>query len=310
MTLDELLNVFWLRPETALWREIDIRTMESFEFKEQSLDFGCGDGIFSFIRAGGGFEQHFDAYQSVSNLDKFFENVDVHDSSEHFIAPVVTKKPKYKISVGFDQKENLLKKASGLSLYEKVVCGDGNKELPFEDNKFNTIFSNIVYWLDQPESVIKELARILAPGGKICLMLPNETLPSFSFYGSLYSKQKNPDWAFLDKLDRGRFSSNIKHARSGADWEAMFDKAGLTVQAHHKHLSEMTIKIWDIGLRPLFPVLLKMKNLINENDLIGIKKEWNETLKQFVQPLSELDSLDSAKESCGFHCYILEKGNV
>lgn len=78
-TLNQLLNVFWLRPETALWREIDIRAMQSFSFKSPSLDIGCGDGIFSFIRAGGKFSSEFDAFQAMSGLDKFFEKVDVFD---------------------------------------------------------------------------------------------------------------------------------------------------------------------------------------------------------------------------------------
>lgn len=310
MTLDQLLNVFWLRPETALWREIDIRAMEGFEFEGKSLDFGCGDGIFSFIRAAGEFEEKFDAYQSVSNLDKFFENIDVHDSSEKFVAPVVIKKPSSQISIGFDQKENLLKKASALGLYGDLVCGDGNKKLPFEDNEFNSIFSNIVYWLDHPERVIEELARILAPGGKICLMLPNITLPQFSFYGKLFGQEKNQKWAFLEKLDRGRFSSNIKHARSSSDWEEMFKQASLSIHTHRRHLSGNTIKIWDIGLRPLFPVLLKMKNAINQEELVAIKVEWNQILKQFILPLSEMDCESEDKAEYGFHCYVLEKTNV
>ena len=60
--LEELLSVFWLRPETALWRSIDIETMKDFEFFAPSLDLGCGDSIFSFIRAGGRFDITFDAF--------------------------------------------------------------------------------------------------------------------------------------------------------------------------------------------------------------------------------------------------------
>jgi hypothetical protein len=67
-TFEELLNVFWLRPETALWREIDVRAMKQFSFKAPSLDLGCGDGIFSFIRSGGGFSSDFDAFRAMSGL--------------------------------------------------------------------------------------------------------------------------------------------------------------------------------------------------------------------------------------------------
>ena len=60
--LRELLNVYWLRPETALWRSIDIEIMKDFEIKGKSLDLACGDGILSFIRAGGKFDIAFNYF--------------------------------------------------------------------------------------------------------------------------------------------------------------------------------------------------------------------------------------------------------
>ena len=45
-------------------------------------------------------------------------------------------------------------------------------------------------------------------------MLPNNTFPEFSFYYSLYVKKQDENFQFLDKLDRGRISDNIKHAKS------------------------------------------------------------------------------------------------
>ena len=39
-TLKELLNVYWLRPETALWRAIDIEVMKNFDICGNTLDFG------------------------------------------------------------------------------------------------------------------------------------------------------------------------------------------------------------------------------------------------------------------------------
>lgn len=113
-SFEQLLNVYWLRPETALWRELDIRAMRQFEFTSPSLDLGCGDGMFSFIRAGGTVSNQFDAFRSVANLDKYFENVDIYDAYEKNEPSIVVKPPGYKIEVAFDHKENLLKKACSL----------------------------------------------------------------------------------------------------------------------------------------------------------------------------------------------------
>jgi len=49
------LNVAWLRPASALWDVIASTMILKYEIKHPSLDLGCGNGIFSFITAGGEF---------------------------------------------------------------------------------------------------------------------------------------------------------------------------------------------------------------------------------------------------------------
>lgn len=306
-TFDELLNVFWLRPETALWREIDIQTMRSFEFASPSLDIGCGDGIFSFIRAGGKFDPSFDAFRSMSNLNKYFENADVFDAFDENLHPSVIQAPHYQIDCALDHKENLLKKAGQLQLYKNMKVADVNDPLPFPDESFNSIYSNIVYWLNDPKAVFSEISRILRPGGRVCLMLPNVTLPEFSYYSQLYVRTGDPRWAFLDKLDRGRFADNIRQSRTASAWEEMFTSAGLKVAQHKTHLSKTIIQIWDIGFRPIFPVLLKMANSLPSDQFLDIKQEWIRTLKQFLEPLVGMDGALGRGEEPAFHCYVLEK---
>lgn len=306
-TLKQLLNVFWLRPETALWREIDIRTMQAFEMRSPSLDLGCGDGNFSFIRAGGEFDRSFDAFRSVTQLDQFFQNVDIFDSYGENPGAIVTKPPQYQIDVGFDHKPNLLKKAGQLGLYRSLQQGDANQPLPFPDASFNSVFSNIVYWLDSPQFVISEISRILRPGGAACLMLPNITLPQFSFYNQLYVKSGDPHWKFLEMLDRGRFADNIRQAKSLAEWRAMFEQAGLKIERHNSHLSKLTIQVWDIGLRPLFPVLLEMSNELPPEKLISIKDKWIQTMMSFIEPLIEIDLKIPGDEEPAFYCFELRK---
>lgn len=54
--LRRFLNAYWIRPESALWRALDVRSMKNFQFESPSLDLGCGDGTFSFLRGGGYFK--------------------------------------------------------------------------------------------------------------------------------------------------------------------------------------------------------------------------------------------------------------
>lgn len=308
--LEQFLNVFWLRPETALWREIDCRAMEYFEMESPSLDLGCGDGVFSFIRAGGSFESSFDAFRSVSQLDQFFRNVDVFDAYNPSLAVAVASTPKYTIDVGFDHKDNLLRKAEQLGLYKSLKQGDANQPLPFADETFSSVFSNIVYWLNSPEDVIAEIARVLKPGGRACLMLPNITFPKFSFYNELYVSSGDDRWKFLELLDRGRFADNIRQAKSMEEWEALIARSALSVERHDFHLSKRIIQSWDVGLRPLFPVLLKMVNEIPPEKLIEIKREWVQILKAFIEPLLVIDKELPGKEPPAFHCFALRKAYV
>lgn len=306
-TLKQLLNVFWLRPETALWREIDIRTMSDFEMRSPSLDLGCGDGTFSFIRAGGEFGRSFDAFRSVTQLDQFFQNVDIFDSYDETLSTAVVKTPNYQIDVGFDHKTNLLKKAGQLGLYKTFIQGDASQPLPLPDASFNSVFSNIVYWLDSPQFVISEISRILKPGGVACLMLPNSTFPQFSFYNQLYVKGSDPRWKFLEILDRGRFADNIRQAKSLVEWQAMFKHAGLEIERHHAHLGKLTIQTWDIGLRPLFPILLEMANELPLEKLISIKEKWIQTMAAFIEPLIKIDKEIQGEEESAFHCFELRR---
>jgi SAM-dependent methyltransferase len=305
--LSELLNLYWLRPETALWRAIDIRAMAPFVLQSPSLDLGCGDGLFSFVRAGGRLDAAFDAFQATTDLDQFFSNADVFDAFDDSIHPQVIQRPAYLVDCAFDHKPNLLKKAAGLGLYRKFQAGDANRPLPFADASFASAFSNIVYWLDQPAAAIEEIGRILAPSGTACLMLPNSTLPEFSFYNQLFVKTGDARWQFLEKLDRGRFSDNIRQAKPSAEWERMFARAGLSVEAHIRHLSKTVIQIWDVGLRPLFPQLLRMCQAMPKEDLLKLKADWVSTLLEFTAPLVEMDAELHRGEEPAFHCYIVRK---
>jgi SAM-dependent methyltransferase len=306
--LRELLNAYWLRPETALWRSLDIHAMRAFSFRSPSLDLGCGDGLFSFIRAGGRLDSSFDAFQSVASMERFFKNADVYDSAAA-VSPKVAGRPSYRIDVGFDHKPNLLAKAAGLGFYRSLKHGDANKRLPFADASFKTVFSNIVYWLDEPDRVFAEINRILRPGGRCCLMLPNETLPQFSFYQRYYASTKDRRFKFLELLDRGRLSDNIKQAKSEAQWRKIIARAGLTVISRSGHLSKTTVEMWDIGLRPLFPVLHKMAFGLSRGNRAVIKKEWVDTFENFLAPMAALDADLNRGHAPAFHRFILGKKN-
>jgi len=159
--LTKFLNAYWLRPETAIWRTCDIESMKKFDFRAPSLDLGCGDGTFSFLRAGGEFDDTYDVFTDIDNLKDFFANVDVYDSFQGTEKVMIKKQTDYKIDIGLDHKSNLLKKAQKKNLYHELVIADVNKGLPFDNESFESIFSNIIYWLNDPIKIFAEIYRVL-----------------------------------------------------------------------------------------------------------------------------------------------------
>lgn len=300
--LPTFLEYFWLRPETAVWRALDCAALHSLEFQPPILDLGCGDGAFSFLRAGGRFLPSYDFASQAGNLDQFFANADIYDHFDPDKAlDVVARPARYRISCGFDQKRTLLAKAALTGLYEETVAGDANARLPFEDGSFATVYSNILYWLDDYPHALAEIARILRRGGRCILQVPGEHFRSFSFYQRLFVRTGDPKWEWLKLLDRGR-SDNIKNCMSSKEWSAAFRRAGLAVERCHPYLPRLIIEAWDIGLRPLSPVLIEMANAMEPEQRAAAKTKWVESLLPLLLPLCELGG-----EETGFYLFVLSR---
>lgn len=140
--------------------------------------------------------------------------MDVFVSFDASLGVSVTSPSQYRIDVGFDHKENLLKKAGQLGLYGAFKQGDTNQAPPFADGSLNSVFCNIVYWMDLPQTVSAEIARIIKAGSRACLMLRNATYGQFNLDDQLYVKGGDPRWKFLELLDCGRFAYNIRQAKA------------------------------------------------------------------------------------------------
>lgn len=297
--LKNQLNVNWLRPETALWRSIDSTLISKYEIKAPSLDLGCGNGIHSFITAGGNFSLDYDSYMNTE-LNGFFEGNDIYDvCTRNDISSYITTESDYKFTYGLDHKNNLLDQARQLELYDNLILHDANKKLPFGKNEFETVFCNILYWLDSPEKSLQEIRRILKPGGVVLLHIPNIKFKDYCF--TYHWKQD--DSGLLKKLNRGR-SESMQWEISHEDFSNMAEHLGFRIVEHTPYLSKLTLQIWDIGLRPISPYLIEMANKMSFDDRCHIKSGWIDTFYDLLKPLYTMDMND---KDGGFHFYVLEK---
>jgi SAM-dependent methyltransferase len=298
--LQAFLEYYWLRPETAMWRALDCTALARFKFRRPSLDLGCGDGAFSFIRAGAVYEPDYDAFLHVGGLDRFFEGEDIYNRFDAAAAKLsIAKPPSYRFDVGLDHKPALISKAGLTGLYLNFVEADANMPLPLPSGHFATVFANIVYWLSNHQATLAEIARVLKPDGRAYLHLPSDTFRNYSFYQRLYVQTGNTKWQWLERIDRGR-SDSIKLVQSIEQWQADFEVAGLRIVSSQRYLSKLTLETWDIGLRPLSPVLIELVRKLTAEERLDVKSKWIAALQPLLENLCAIDFDADVDHAPGF----------
>ena len=91
------------------------------------------------------------------------------------------------------------------------------ESLPFLDNTFDSVTCRIApHHFPHPETFVKEVARVLKPGGKFLLI------------DNIAPEEKELD-DFVNRLEKLRDDSHVR-SYSVQEWTAWFDKAGLTLQ--------------------------------------------------------------------------------
>ena len=298
--LDEHLNVAWLRPESALWDAIASEIISKEKISSPSLDLGCGNGIFSFITAGGRFLPDYDWYRNANTVG-FWENKDIYDAyARRELGEIVSRRPEYSFDLGLDVKHNLLRQAAELRFYRQLAVADANAPLPFQSASFQTVFSNVLYWLRSADDCLREIHRVLRPSGRAILCLMDQSFPDLALTYQWRVTGSN----LLRLLNRGREQS-VAWTIGEEELYRLAGKAGFEVVSYARYISPLTLRTWDIGLRPLSPVLINLTRKLSPADRAQFKAEWIETLKPF---LSELFTMEEQERKRGvFHFICLER---
>jgi len=296
--LRNLLNIYWVRPETALWKTLDALHIKSIKFKKPIIDIGCGDGSFSFTSFGGKVDPSFDVYRTMGNTTGFFSGIDIHDQNKK-IKPKILRKAKTKIDVGLDWKRNLLDKAKEFKLYEKLIEHDNNKPLPFEEEKFETVFSNTFYWVSDIENILREARRICKNNGKIIIFVPDKKFKDLLIYNQFL--KGGFKWAKI--LDRGIYN-NVQHCYTLPKWKSIFSNVGLKINFHSNYATGNFMKFWNIGTRPYSPFIIEMANKLKLKDRTEIKKRIISEMFPILRSYLDFELSKIGKNNT-FHFFVL-----
>jgi SAM-dependent methyltransferase len=279
--LRRFLQAYWLRPENALWMALRSEALAQCPLENPSIDISCGDGVFSFLHCGGIFDPAFDVFCAVSDLDSVRDrHADMFDCVTDDYRPAITSSPGDTIDVGTDVKRSMLTKAGQLGLYERLVEHDNNCPLPFDDDSFQAVYCNSAYWVVQIDRFIGETKRITRTGGRIVLQVKLDSVHRYT----LEKHRSVLGDRFLSIIDRGRTDAwpTIGDRRT---WESRFAAAGLEVESATPFVTRTHAHIWDIGLRPIAPLLVKMARGLTQEARTAIKEEWVDLFCELLEPL-------------------------
>ena len=128
-----------MAPHRAILRAVECEFMSKVPLTPPVLDIGCGDGHFASI-----------AYTALP------------------------------IDVGIDvMKRDLPEAAARPGVYREVMFASAT-DLPFDDASFGTVVSNcVIEHIPDNAAVLREISRVLRPGGTFATTLPSEHYPDF-----------------------------------------------------------------------------------------------------------------------------------
>ncbi len=320
--LRRFLNVYWLRPESAMIFAHDAQMYSKYRApSERSMDIGCGDGITSFLLNGGVFAPHFDAYYSVNSRASYRydtnENAFVPDAPSDFydaydaksftaLGEFIEQPPDMRFGCGTDWKQNLLNKASYLKLYDRLVCHDSSQPFHFiKDESLAYVFSNTFYWIMPPEAMIREVYRMLEPGGVVVATFPNDNLYRQAAIDRLRVQYHLP---WISQLDRGRGEHWQTIGKPRAFWQGLFERTGFKTVAYEAYFPGRVFEVSEYGLRPLFPSLSRMRELLLQGDrraFLEFKRYWIDNCTHFLLPLLSDPFFDRFEKV--YHVFRFEK---
>ena len=297
------LNLEWLRPGSAVWNAILANLLNEIEFARPSMDLGCGDGTFMTVVGGGEFHETFDLMVVTDILRR-----DIYDYHEEGIISKYVKKECEFIDIGLDIKESLLKKARETGTYQKVVRGDGHK-LPFAENSFKTIWTNVIKDFREIDLALHEIYRVLDNGGVLISLFPtNKFWQNLYYYPRYLDASDTTQKERFFRLNRGRAEYH-PHYHTLEEWVERVESTGLNVVKKWTLLSPDLIEFWDTGLRPFSPFLIRISRTLHELGLlVTVKRKVVDFYEKYLQMYVDMDCAYSGVEEGAFVLLVGMKG--
>lgn len=206
-TPDYLTPLLEQAPATwALIRANEIRHLDSVKFIPPILDVGCGNG---------------------------------------FIAKIIQSNRNQKFDWGIDLSPEEIKFAKKSGSYKK--CRVANVyNLPFDNQIFNTVFSNsVIEHIPNLNQALSEMSRVLKPGGQLIITAPTPYLTTYLMGVTFFEKI---NLSFLAYWYGIFFNRMFKHYNlyTHKQWQKILQKYNLKLVSHTYYHTPKMIRTHEI----------------------------------------------------------------
>jgi hypothetical protein len=161
------------------------------------------------------------------------------------------------VDAGIDLNSREVERAKRSNCYRDVRQGSV-EDLPFESEKFCTVFSNCVLeHIPNIEGALREIRRTLRPNGVLYLTVPSPRCTTYLLWPTVLKRlglARVGNW--YASLTLRLF--NAETVEEPAEWARILERAGLTMEHHEPYMSERATRIQDLFLPTgMFSVLSK-----------------------------------------------------
>ena len=261
-------NLYFLKPNDAINDTLTASLLYRLDWSGPIVEIGSGDGVFSYIMHGGYFPISFDRYLQTDLSMK-----DIYDNHQANILKTSVRLNIPKIVLALDAKESHVKKIKEIAFaHDSSVAA--YEDLPIIDASISKIFYYTPHGLNNHEAAISEAARVLAPGGKMLILLYDDRLKSSFLCYQLAQIFTGNFASYFSRLDNGRFDEITNLSKSPKQWDQFFLDHGFLIEKKYSGLSTFAWKVYDVQTRPVLKLLIKIFNSLPKNIRTIFKVLW------------------------------------
>ncbi len=196
----------------CVWRIDEAAALaDNLPFKGVTFDLGCGDGSYMKIML-----------ERVGKPERL---------------------------IGLDPQAHEVAKAKKLGIYDELIVGYSNA-IPLQDASVDMVFSNsVVEHIADKAGTIKEVARILKPGGTYLFSAPSQNFTPWLKFGKWGSKE-----TWLNRMWTGAINGKFIHhwLQSPETWEKDLKEHGLELVKARYTLTSENLGEWERWLIPSY----------------------------------------------------------